>query len=297
MLVNQPQMLAHLRRGQHILENRMDECQCTVSYAGCLIARMQQAGCTNTVLEYGIAGQHAVHEKQPLKIRPDGIGPAFEPHRIGRAPDCAQRARQGRQGLELQRYGPGTAHVLAQCGVSRLQGVVPVTVTIRGQRRARDHALLHQRKRSLGVLPDCGRFALVRAARIEKSHLLLQHIAIARGDEILAEDHERPEKNIAVRIPGTDAAFAFEEHEPLRPIAVGILRGHHTQQQVANRRHAAECKQHLDRPLTHIARAPAAAGELFQAPRRQVMHQRVVRIPRHDIGHPSQRRRQRARRG
>src|SRR3984885_15985687 len=33
VLLDKPQMLARLRRGQHILENRMDERQCAISYA------------------------------------------------------------------------------------------------------------------------------------------------------------------------------------------------------------------------------------------------------------------------
>ena len=84
--------------------------------------------------------------------------------------------------------------------------------------------------------------------------------------------------------PARIVAIALEEHEPLRPVAVGVLRAHHAQQQVADRLDAPERQQQLDRTLADVARAPAAARVLLQAARRQVVHERVVREPGHDVG-------------
>ena len=84
-----------------------------------------------------------------------------------------------------------------------------------------------------------------------------------------AEREQRPEHDVAVRVAGADRALALEEHEPLRPIAVRILRTHHAQQQIAHRRGVAEREQHLERALTDIARAPPAARVLLETPRRR----------------------------
>jgi hypothetical protein len=43
-----------------------------------------------------------------------------------------------------------------------------------------------------------------------------------------------------MRIAWPDVTLALEKHEPLRPIAVGILLAHHPEQQVAYRRQATE---------------------------------------------------------
>ena len=156
-------------------------------------------------------------------------------------------------------------------------------MAIGGQRRAGNDALLDQRKGALRVLPDGGRFARVRATRVEERHALVEHSAIAGSDEILSEHHQRPEHDVAVRVAGTDVPLAFEEHEPLRPIAVGILLPHHPEEHVAYRLHAAQREQQLDRPLADVASAPAAAGVLLETSRREVMHERVVCEPRHDV--------------
>ena len=87
-----------------------------------------------------------------------------------------------------------------------------------------------------------------------------------------------------MRVAGAVRAVALEEHEPLRPVAVGVLRRVGAQQQVAHRRRAAQGQQHLQRTLADVARAPAAARVLLQPARRQVMHERVVDEPGHDLG-------------
>src|ERR1700676_3951877 len=127
----------------------------------------------------------------------------------------------------MQGYNPGAAHVLAQGRVGRLQRIIPVAVAIGGQSSAGDDALFDHRERALHVLPQRLAFARLLTARLEEWQVFIQHTGIAGGNEILPEKQERPEDYIAVRIPGADGALAFEEHEPLRPIAVSVLRTHH----------------------------------------------------------------------
>jgi hypothetical protein len=86
-----------------------------------------------------------------------------------------------------------------------------------------------------------------------------------------------------VRVTGPDRAFALEEHEPLRPVAVRVLVAEHAQQQVAHGLGAPECEQQLDGPLTDVARAPAAARVLIEPARSEVVDQRIVREPRQDL--------------
>ena len=97
-----------------------------------------------------------------------------------------------------------------------------------------------------------------------------------------------------MRIPSADAAVALEEHEPLRPVAVGVLRGEHAQQQVPHRPGFVQRQQHLGGPLADIARAPAAARKLLQPARRQVVDQRVVAEPGQHVDQARQRGRRRA---
>ena len=83
--------------------------------------------------------------------------------------------------------------------------------------------------------------------------------ASSEASRYCAEREQRPEDDVAVRVGRPDAALALEEHEPLRPVAVGVLVGEDAQQQVAQRLPAAERQQQLDRTLADVARAPAAA--------------------------------------
>jgi hypothetical protein len=84
--------------------------------------------------------------------------------------------------------------------------------------------------------------------------------------------------------PCESSARMSRSHEPLRPIAIGVLRREDAQQQVAHRLGPAEGEQHLERALANVARAPTATRELLQAARREVVHERVVQIPGHDLG-------------
>jgi hypothetical protein len=113
---------------------------------------------------------------------------------------------------------------------------------------------------------------------VERQRLVQQH-GVARSEQVLAEREQRPEDDVAVRIVGADVAVALEEHEPLGPVAAGTLRAEDAAQQVAHRRQATLREQQLDGALADVARAPAAAGVLLQAARREVVHQCVVLEP------------------
>ena len=153
-----------------------------------------------------------------------------------------------------------------------------------GQARAGHHAAADQRQRAVDMGPERGHLAAM------EGHGLVQQRRVAAGDEVLRQAQQRPEHDVAMRVAGADAGLALEEHEPLRPVAVRVLRGEGAQQQVAHRCRAAQRQQHLQRALADVAGAPAAAGVLLQAPRRQVVHQRVVGIPGQDVAQLSQRR-------
>ncbi len=153
-------------------------------------------------------------------------------------------------------------------------------MAVRGQRSARDDALLNYGQGTLYVLPYRRSLASVRPARIEKGDALIQQAGICGCDEVLGQDQHWPKDNIAMGIARPDVALAFEEHEPLWPISVCVLRAHHAQEQIAYGLSAAQRKQHFDGPLADVARAPTAARVLLQASRRQVMHERVVCEPR-----------------
>ncbi len=87
-----------------------------------------------------------------------------------------------------------------------------------------------------------------------------------------------------MRITGADVGITRVEHEPLRPVAIGVLGAEHPAQQVAQRVVPAQGQQQLGRALADIAGAPATAGELFQPTRHQVVHQGVVRQPGQPVG-------------
>ena len=239
-------------------------------------------------LENRVSRQHAVHQQQALKIPVHGLRLVLERLGIVRPTDRAQRSCESAERLVMQSHRPGAAHMFTQHGVRGLQRIVPVPVTVRGQGGPGNESLLYQCERALHVLPHRRLFAGLRAPRVEKADRLIQHGAIARGEQILSQHHERPEHDIAMRVAGSDATLALEKHEPLRPIAVRVLLLHDSQQQVAYGRGTILREQQFHRSLADVARAPTAAGVLFQAPRRKVVHQGVMGEPRDDVGHISQ---------
>ena len=194
----------------------------------------------------------------------------------------AQRLRQRRDRLVVQRDGPRAAQLVGERRIGRLQRVVPVTVAVGRQARTRDHAPLDQRERALDVRQHAGVLRLRVALGMEVRQLLVEQRGIVAGQQVLREREQRPEHDVAVRVSRADAALAIEEHEPLRPIAVLVLVAEHAQQQLAHRCRAPEREQQLDRTLAHVARAPAAARVLLEAARREMVYPRVVREPGQD---------------
>ena len=63
----------------------------------------------------------------------------------------------------------------------------------------------------------------VVALGMEEGQVLVQERRVLRGQEVLGQGQQRPEDDVAVGIAGPDIALALEEHEPLGPVAVGVL--------------------------------------------------------------------------
>ncbi len=193
---DQTEVRAGLLRREHVLENCMDHGQCAVPYTGHLILRMQDVAHPTALFEVRVAGQYAIHDEQPLKIPLHRLRPALEPGDFLRVPEQAQRALEGLQCLEVQRRGPGAAEALAQCRIGRLQGIIPVSVPVGGQCRARNDALFNHGQGALEVLPDSCACGCIRAARIEECDSLIQDARIARGNEILRQHEDRPQDDV-----------------------------------------------------------------------------------------------------
>ena len=148
---------------------------------------------------------------------------------------------------------------------------------------ARDAAGSDDGQRSFDVLPQTSAIEPTARGR-KKGHRLVEQRRILARDQVARQAEQRPEDDVAVRIAGTQIALALEEREPLRPVAVRVLRGKDAQQQVTHRLRAAQRQQHLERSLADVARAPSAARILLEPARRQVMHQRVVQVPGQNVG-------------
>ena len=179
----------------------------------------------------------------------------------------------------VQRDGPTAAQSLAHRRDDRLQRIVPIAVPVRREVRARDDACRDDRERPLDVPPHGGALSPIGSGGVEERHDIVENRGVLAGEQVLGERVHRPEDDVAVRVGRPDGAFAIEEHEPLRPVAVGVLVGEDAQQQVAQRLPAAERQQQLDRTLAHVARAPAAAGVLLEPTRREVVDQGIVGVP------------------
>ena len=140
----------------------------------------------------------------------------------------------------VQRDGPGAAQSLAHRRVGWLQRVVPIAVPVRHEVCVRDDARRDDRQRPLGVRPHGGALRVIGSDRVEERHDGVEDRPVVGGQEVLRQRVQRPEDDVAVRVGRPDIAFALEEHEPLRPVAVGVLIGKDAQQEVAQRLPAAE---------------------------------------------------------
>ena len=111
---------------------------------------------------------------------------------------------------------------------------------------------------------------------------LVEKSEIAGGLDIVAERLERPDDDVAMRLPVLHHGIGLE-HEPLRPVAaLFVLLREEDAQDLLDRPIVLEREQKFDRALADVARAPGAAGILFEAVRRGEMDHGVVREPRED---------------
>ena len=156
-------------------------------------------------------------------------------------------------------------------------------MAVGGQPGPGDHPRADHLERPLDVLPHCGLFRLDLALRMEEGQGLLQKRRVVRGEEVLGQREQRPEYDVAMGIAGPNGALALEKHEPLRPVAVGVLVAKDPHQDVADRLRAAEGEQQFHRALGHVAGTPAAAGILFQTTRGEVVDERVMDEPGQDL--------------
>ena len=205
----------------------------------------------------------------------------------GRALEVAQRGGQAAQHAVVQGDGPGAAQVVAHRRVGGLQRVVPVAVAVSGQVRAGDGAGADDGQRAGHMLGQRRRFGRGRRSAVERQHLV-QQAGVSTGQQVIGQRHQRPEDDVAVRIVGPAVRITRVEHEPLRPVAIGVLRRKDPAQQVAQCVKPAQRQQQLGGALADIAGAPAATGELLQPTRGEVVHQRVVRQPGQPVGQLAQ---------
>ena len=263
---------------EHVFEHRVHHRQQAVAHAGDRVGGVQQQLRRCVFGEERVAGHHAVPHQQALEISAHFEAFSLQRRGVIGAADLAQRAGQLVQHLRVQRDRPGAAHALAQLRVGGLERIVPIAVAIGDQGRAFDVALADDGQRALGVLPDSGRVGL-GTLRGEEGQRQVEQRSIPAGQQVAGQAQQRPEDHVTVRITGADMALAVEEHEPLRPVAIGVLGREHLGQQLAHGRYFVQCQQHFERALADIARAPAAAGELLQPTWRQEVDQRVVAEP------------------
>ena len=111
---------------------------------------------------------------------------------------------------------------------------------------------------------------------------LVEESKIAGGLDIVAERLERPDDDVAMRLPVLHHGIGFE-HEPLRPVAaLLVLLGEEDAQDLFDRLIMLERQQEFDRALADVTRAPRAAGILFETVRRGEMDHPVMREPGED---------------
>ena len=176
--------------------------------------------------------------------------------------------------------------MLAHRRVGGLQRVVPVAVAVGGQRRAGIDALARSaRARARACCQTVARSPASGARASKNGTRSSSTPASPDGDQILRRAPaaaRRRCRRASRRARMSRSRSKNMNHCGQSPSA--FCCAHHAQQQVAHRLDAAEREQQLDRALADVARAPAAAGVLLEAARREVVHERVVREPGHDVG-------------
>ena len=139
-------------------------------------------------------------------------------------------------------------------------------MAISGQLGAGYGALTHDGQRAGQVLGQRGAVGRLVGCAVKRQHFV-QQAGIASGGQVIGQHQQGPEHDVAMRITRAHLGIARVEHEPLRPVAIGVLGAKHPAQQAAHQIKPAQGLQQLYRALADIAGAPAAARELLQPTR------------------------------
>ena len=185
--------------------------------------------------------------------------------------------------LVQKRDGPAAHHPVALRGIDGLKRIVPVAVAIADQMRAGDEALAHRCDQLVDV--GCDRIGMGRLLKIvlaPPGDRFVEKGEIAGRFDIVAESFQRPDDDVAMRLPVLHGRIGLE-HEPLRPVAsLLVLLGENDAQNRLGRLVVLQRQQQLHRTLADIAGAPCGARILLEAMRHGEMHHGVVRQPRED---------------
>ena len=286
-------MLAHegevhrglLRRAQ-VVQDGMHHGQEAIAHTRLAVARVEQGLGRSAGGEDEVARQDSLHHQGLAKLAVDAPGLGFQRGRSRGMPGVLHGPGQGRQRLMVQDHRPGAAQPLAQRRIGGLQGVVPVAVAV-GRQGGAGYATPPDDAECPVHMPQDRRRPAPAVRRAIEGHLGIEEGAIARAQHMARCGEQRPEDDVAMRIPRPQLPLALDELKPLRPVAVLVLRGEDPQQEVPRGFGAVQREQHLQRTLAHVAGAPAPTGILLEPARRQVVHQRIVEPPRQHLREPS----------
>src|ERR1700733_1539753 len=285
MLANEPQVLARLGLGEQAANHALRHRQQRIGEARFLIAWVQQElGLATFRPEHAIAGDDSIAKK---------IGVEVLAHR-GRervellgALGCALRLTKdfgvAAELLVKESDGPSACHPIACRRIDRPKRVVPIAVAITNKVRAGNEARAHR----LDQLDDVSSHQIDVRRLLEiigaaPRNRLVEEGKIAGGLDVVTERFERPDDNVAMRLPVLHDGIGFE-HEPLRPVAaLFVLLSEENTQNLFDRLIMFERQQEFDRTLADVTRAPGAPGILFETVRRGQVNHPVMRKPRED---------------
>ena len=272
------------RESNRLVEDRVDHREQAVVHAGVAVVRMQQVlhGAVAAKAQRGRrrrrrpgAGAGSRLVCRPAWPRSFAANAAWRPTWRSACASVVER-------LVVQGHGPRAAQV-ARASPGR--PAAASRSSRRGRRppaRCRRSCAARSARARARRAPDrAGACRAVASRSGWKNGSSVEDRRVAAREQVLGEREQRPEHDVAVRVAGADAALALEEHEPLRPVAVAAFCAFESR--AATGRASAPCaerEQQLDRTLADVARAPAAARELLEAARREIVDQRVVRAAR-----------------
>ena len=280
VLVDEAQVVARLlaasagRRGSRG-SSRSD----AVAHAGRRVARVSRVvDAAARSWKQRVAGEHVVGQQQRAGSR---AAPP-RPRRSSGVAACAA-GRRAAAPRPAWRASGGAASRSRRCTCARASPGRPAAASRSSRRGRRRRArcrgssrLRDQRERALDVLPHGARSPGRCRAREERDRS--SRIArVAGREQVLRRARARGQKTMSpCESPARIAASRSKNMNHCGQSPSGFCALHHAQQQVAHRLGAAERQQQLDRALADVARAPAAAGELLEAARREVVDERVL---------------------